>query len=292
MGEQQEKYLAYLRSQKGLSERSVEAYRKDMERFLAYLRKEGLDSQQIERAHFRAFLAELNYQRLSKSTINRIIAGVKSYIRFLVREGERDQADILEVESLKRPKHLPKFLFEKEVQELLDFECKDKSDYRDRLIIELLFSTGMRVSELVSVDVTDISHKAREIRITGKGNKERIVLFSKKCSEILDSYLKIRGQFPVLPGERALLLNVRGGRISDRSVRSILERRVKSSSLNRGVSPHALRHSFATFLLGKGADIKTVQSLLGHANLSTTQIYTHLTLEELKEVHATFHPHG
>lgn len=285
-------FIAYLQAQKGLSEKSVTAYTKDVSMFLDFLENENLDLDNLERQNMRAFLAECSHKHLSKTSINRILSGIKNYIRFLCRSGYKDTAGILEIESMRKPEHLPNFLFEKEVTELADFECLTNADYRDKLIIELLFATGLRVAELVSINLTDISYKMREIRIIGKGNKERIVLFNRQCEKALSDYLKIRTSFKPLPAENALLLNNRGTRLSDRSIRNILNKRIVTTAIHKNISPHALRHSFATYLLQNGADIKTVQTLLGHSNLSTTQIYTHLTLEELKDVHATFHPHG
>lgn len=285
-------FITYLQAQKGLSPKSVTAYTKDVSMFLDFLENENLELNNLERQNMRAFLAECNHRGLSKNSINRILSGIKSYTRFLCRNGYKDTAGILEIESQRKPEHLPNFLFEKEVNELTDFECNTSQDYRDKLIIELLFATGLRVAELVSINLTDISHKMREIRITGKGNKERIVLFSQQCEKILSSYLQIRASFKPQPTENALLLNNRGTRLSDRSIRNILNQRIINTAVHKKISPHTLRHSFATYLLQNGADIKTVQTLLGHSNLSTTQIYTHLTLEELKDVHATFHPHG
>ncbi len=285
-------FITYLQAQKGLSPKSVTAYTKDISMFLDFLENENLELNNLERQNMRAFLAECNHRGLSKNSINRILSGIKSYTRFLCRNGYKDTAGILEIESQRKPEHLPNFLFEKEVNELTDFECNTSQDYRDKLIIELLFATGLRVAELISINLTDISHKMREIRITGKGNKERIVLFSQQCEKILSSYLQIRASFKPQPTENALLLNNRGTRLSDRSIRNILNQRIINTAVHKKISPHTLRHSFATYLLQNGADIKTVQTLLGHSNLSTTQIYTHLTLEELKDVHATFHPHG
>ena len=287
-----EPFITYLQAQKGLSEKSVTAYIRDVSMFLDFLQAENLCIEKLERSNIRAFLAECNHKKLSKTSINRILSCIKSYIRFLCRNGYKDTAGILEIESQKKPEYLPSFFFEKEVKELADFECTTSQDYRDKLIIELLFATGLRVAELVSINLTDISPKMREIRITGKGNKERIVLFHKQCEKTLSAYLTVRNEFKPLSTENALLLNNRGTRLSDRSIRNILNQRLITTAIHKNISPHTLRHSFATYLLQNGADIKTVQTLLGHSNLSTTQIYTHLTLEELKDVHKTFHPHG
>ncbi len=285
-------YISFLHSQKGLSEKTVIAYKQDIERFYDYLDSENLSIDTIKRHHFRGFLAELNRIRLEKSSINRILSSLKSYIKFRMRKGNIDSSDILEIESLKKREYLPEFLFDKEILALLEITQDTKFDYRDILILELLLSTGVRVSELVSINISDITFKNREIRVTGKGNKERIVLYGEKCETALKNYVLIRGQFNSEPNDRALFLNHRGTRLSDRAVRTIVEKRVNDTAIIKKISPHSLRHSFATSLLKNGADIKSVQTLLGHASITSTQIYTHMTLEELKDVYTECHPHA
>lgn len=293
MTEDLEKYLDYLQSQRGLALNSIISYSNDLKRFYTYLEGEGLSLDRLERYQFRAFLAELNREKLSPSTINRIISAIKGLVKYRLRGGHKDSAAILEIESLKKGSYLPTFLFENELSQLLSFECHKKEDYRDKLIFELIFSSGLRVSETASLDLLDIDCKMRRIKVLGKGGKERITLFSRECLESLQYYLaEIREQFKPFAGEEALFLSSRGKRLSVRTMRYILTLRIEETALKKKISPHALRHSFATALIRNGADIRTVQALLGHSQLSTTQIYTHLSLDELKDMHYKYHPHG
>lgn len=293
MTEEVESYLDYLSSQRGLAANSIISYANDLQRFYKYLEREGLYLDGLERFQFRAFLAELNAEKLSASTINRILSAIKGFIRFRLRAGLKDSASILEIESLKKGQYLPLFLFENELSQLLDFECSKREDFRDHLLFELIFSTGLRVSEAVSLNISSPDMQTREIRVVGKGDKERIVLFSRECWKSLHYYFEqVREQFRPVAGEEALFLNFQGKRLTTRGVNYLLDKRVKETALAKKISPHALRHSFATSLLKNGADIRTVQTLLGHSQLSTTQIYTHLGLDELKDMHYRYHPHG
>lgn len=288
------KYLLYLKIQKGLSPNSILAYEKDLVKFFQYLETENICFEQLKRNHLRGFLAELNNQKMKKTTINRVLAGIKGYIRYKIRKGFDDSSNILEIESQKKDNYLPNFLFQDEMKLLLSFDCIKKEDFRDKTIISLLFSSGIRVSELVCIDIEKINLEARQIKVTGKGNKERIVLFSQQCKTILLEYLQQRDSFINKKQEesQALILNLQGTRLSDRGVRKIIKKRIEQVCLKKNISPHSLRHTFATTLLKNGADIRSVQLLLGHSQLSTTQIYTHLGLDELKDIHYKYHPHG
>jgi len=283
-------YLNYLKTQKGLSEMSIVSYKNDLVKFYNYLESENLIMTELKRYHFRNFLAELNSQKLNNTTINRILASIKGFIKYKIRFDYKDSAGILEVESQKTNKYSPLFLFDKEFNDLISFELKNVIDYRDRAIFEMIFSTGVRVSELASINIDNIDIN-NEIKIKGKGNKERIVLFGKKCATILNDYLKVRNKL-CTNNEKALFLNKNGNRLTDRGIRYIFKKRIIEMSLTKNISPHSLRHSFATSLIKNGADIRTVQILLGHSSLSTTQKYTHLGLDELKDIHYKYHPHG
>jgi integrase/recombinase XerC len=287
-------FLLYIKIQKGLSDSTVSAYEKDLVRFFTYLNEESLSLDQCSRRTIRSFLAGLRMQSLSSSTINRILSALKSFIKYRIRMGDTDSAGVLEIESVKNSSYLPKFLFDEEFTDLVSFPLDSTIDYRDRAIIELMFSTGLRVSELVALNVglvTDSNNN--ELRVTGKGDKERIVLFGKTCREFIKEWLAEREK----SGERIerispLFINSRGKRLSDRGVRYMLDKRITQVSIAKKISPHSLRHSFATSMLRNGADIRSVQVLLGHSSLSTTQVYTHLGLDELKDIHHTYHPHG
>ncbi|MBN2546957.1 MAG: tyrosine-type recombinase/integrase [Spirochaetes bacterium] len=288
--EEIQNYLDFLKTQKGLSNKSIISYKNDLIKFYDFLKSENLCMTELKRYHFRSFLAELNNNRLKNTTINRILASVKGFIKYKIRFDYKDSASILDIESQKTNKYSPLFLFDKEYNNLISFECKNFSDYRDRAIFELIFSTGVRVSELVSINVSSININ-NEIKIKGKGNKERIVLFGKICAKIINDYLKVRNEI-CINDEKALFLNKKGKRLTDRGIRYIFKKRIVEISLSKNISPHSLRHSFATSLIKNGADIRTVQILLGHSSLSTTQKYTHLGLDELKDIHYKYHPHG
>ncbi|HOV14746.1 MAG TPA: tyrosine-type recombinase/integrase [Spirochaetota bacterium] len=282
-------FLEYIKNQKGLSDNTVVGYELDLVKLFEYLEKENLNLNDIKRHHFRGFLQELNRLKIGKSSINRIISGIKSFIRYKIRFGYKDSASILEVESQKRNQYLPNFLFDDEFDKLMAFNIQKKEDYRDAAIFELIFSTGLRVSEVVSLNLSHINSN-KEIRIIGKGNKERIVLYGEKAEKLVNEYIVKRVDFK--PKEDALFLNNQGRRLTDRGIRFILDKRINETSLAKKISPHSLRHSFATHLIRNGADIRSVQTLLGHSSLSTTQIYTHFDLDKLKEMHYNFHPHG
>jgi site-specific recombinase XerD len=289
MDDEIEKYLLYLSSQKGLSTNSIIAYQNDLSKFLNYLHSEKILLTNLNRSNLRNFMAYLNKNKLNKNSINRIISAIKGFIRYKIRSGYIDTANILEIESQRKNQYLPVFLFEDEFEKLINFNCITKEDFRDRTIFELIFSSGLRISEVENLNLYDLN-KSNEIKIIGKGNKERIVLFGEKCRKCIDEYLLKRHEF--IPKDKSLFLNHLGKKLTVRGMRYLLDKRLMQISLNKRISPHSLRHSFATCLIRNGADIKTVQTLLGHSSIATTQIYTHLGLDELKDIHNKYHPHG
>jgi tyrosine recombinase XerC len=293
-----EQYLTYLRSVRHLAKNTVEAYRRDLAMFAAFLRERGLGLQDVDESLARSFVGELVRSRLKPRSVNRVLSAVRGHYRFLLKFGNLEGANPFRaIRSLKTPKPLPSFLFEGEVEQLLgdsEVATADIWQLRDLLVPELLYATGCRVAELTTMNLMDLDLKERSIRVLGKGSKERIVFFGQKAAGVLRAYLILRRHhaFPQTVDQRALLLNRRGGRITVRGVQRILAARLRARSLAKPASPHTLRHSFATHILNRGADIRVVQELLGHASLSTTQVYTHLDIERLKKVYQSAHPHA
>lgn len=290
-----ERYLAYLRSVRNLSERTVEAYGRDVGSFLASLAASDLDIQEEPRRAVRAYLSSLSQRGLKPSSVNRALSAIRGYYRFLVRQGMAESNPFAPVRSLRQSRRLPVFFFENEIAGLLAIDGSDFWTVRDRLMFELLYSTGCRVSELVGLDVTDLDVAAGAARVKGKGRKERLVYLGDPAREVLRVYLAerarhVRASDP--QSQAALLLNRRGRRITQRGVAFLIQKHVRRLGIAKKVGPHTFRHSFATHLLNHGADIRVVQELLGHSSLSTTQVYTHLELEKLKRIYAHAHPHG
>jgi site-specific recombinase XerD len=294
-----ESYLSYLRAVRHLSANTVLAYERDLRRFLDFLRERGIGEGEVDEAVASAFVGEAVRGSLRPRSVNRLLSTLRGYYRFLLKFGGSAGANPFRgIRSLKTPTALPSFLFEAEVDQLLRVEGEpapgDLFRLRDLLIPELLYATGARVAELTAMSLTDLDMRERSIRVTGKGAKERIVFFGSSAAALLGAYLLARRQhrFPRQAAGQALLLNRRGGRLTVRGVQQILERRLREAGVAKPASPHTLRHSFATHILNRGADIRIVQELLGHASLSTTQVYTHLDIERLKKVYERAHPHA
>ncbi len=291
------RFTAYLRDQRHASGHTLRSYATDLAQFGAFLEEEHLGGEApgpegIDEVAIRAFVASLHRRGLQKSTIARKLSAVRAYLAHAVREERIGANPGEDVPTPRVPKRLPRHLTVDEVFTLLDaIDPGDFSGARDRAILELLYSAGLRVGELAALDVDDLDLGARLVRVLGKGRRERIVPFGSKAKEALHRWLA--AALPVRPkggaGE-ALFLNARGGRLTDRSVRRILDRRLVEAALRARVSPHALRHSFATHLLGAGADLRAIQELLGHASLSTTQRYTHVGVDALMRVYDRAHP--
>ena len=302
-----ERYGESLRGQSGRSDNTVRVYTTDLQPFLTFLGNEGLDLRKLERQHLRRYLAWLStsargrtrgYARVS---VARKLVVLRSFYRFLVQEGHVDTNPIPKGRSfnIKVEKRLPVFLGVEEVGRLL--EAPDLSQpvgVRDRAILELLYSSGVRLSELWGLETKDVAKDTAEVRVKGKGSKERIVLLGKAAIEALgiySSYARPRLQKSpdgrnVALGSQALFLNRYGGPLSKRSIQKIVGKYAMRSAVRPGVHPHTLRHTFATHLLNGGADIRVVQELLGHSSPATTQIYTHVTQVETKAEYMTTHP--
>jgi site-specific recombinase XerD len=234
----------------------------------------------------RKYLAVLKEKNLKSRSIARKLSALRSFFRFLTREGFIKANPVASIVSPKLDKHLPQFLTEDEAGRLIESSIpKNNSGLRDRAILETFYSTGIRISELVGLNLDDVDFISGIVKVRGKGKKERLVPIGDHAINAIRAYLDKRKK-----QSQALFLNPSLSRISDRGVRYIFKKYIRAAGIRQGVSPHTLRHSFATHLLNRGADLRTVQELLGHANLGTTQIYTHLTTERLKNVYDKAHP--
>lgn len=290
-----ERYLRHLSVERGLSRNTLSAYRSDLSKYLLFLQKIGTDALGVTSNQLSEYSVELADQTSKASSNARTLAAVRGFHRFLVLENLRTDDPTIKLRPPKLAKRLPKSLTQDQVLSLLktagpdpDDESTDLVRLRDRAILELMYSTGTRVSEVVQLDLDEVNDSGL-LRVRGKGAKERIVPVGTFAARSLDAYL-VRSR-PSLVGakaERALFLNRRGGRLSRQSIWEIIQRSGESCGVD--VSPHSLRHSFATHLIEGGADVRVVQELLGHASVATTQIYTLVTIDTLREVYASAHP--
>lgn len=287
-------YLRYQRVEKNASIHTIQNYERDLRQFLSFLSAgERPDLLAVNKASLRRYLAHLQKQGYARSSIARKLSSLRSFFRFLVREGVCEQNPLERVDTPRREKRLPKFLYEDDCVELLSAPDDSLLGKRDRAILELLYATGIRVAELVGLDLHDLDYRLGYVRVYGKGAKERIVPVGRQaCEAVLDYLGDARPKLlsSGLSGERALFVNRLGSRLTDRSVRRLVDKYVAQISLTSDISPHTLRHTFATHMLNHGADLRSVQELLGHVSVSTTQLYTHVTKEKLKSVYRQAHP--
>lgn len=284
-------FLRHLDRERNASAHTVRAYRQDLEQFTAHLAEElhrEPRPRDVDHLLIRSFLARLHRKGLKKSSAARKLAGLRTFFRYLCREGALETNPARALVSPRTEKRIPVHLEEGEIAVLLDFPAEHDKDLRSRAILELLYATGIRCAELVGLDLSEVDLSARMVRVLGKGRKERVVPFGARACEALLAYLPARGR--ARPKSDALFVNANGGRLTDRSVRQTVSDRVRAVALARRISPHSLRHSFATHLLERGADLRAIQELLGHASLSTTQRYTHVNARHLLEIYKKTHP--
>lgn len=297
-------YLYHLQVEKNASPHTMQNYQKDIFQFIDFL-AEGLSipdnqvkAEMVTHLLVRSYLAKMKNSGMARTTIARKLAAIRSFFRYLCREEILESNPLKAVATPKQDKRLPGFLYRGEMEVLLEAPNQTTPlGMRDAAILELLYSSGIRVSELVSLNLEDLDFNIGYVRVLGKGDKERIVPVGSFAQKALQNY--IRKSRPLLNGDTTgkashrsapLLLNSKGGRITDRGVRYLVTKYINQTSIDKQVSPHTLRHSFATHLLEGGADLRTVQELLGHVNMSTTQIYTHVTKERIKQVYSKTHP--
>jgi len=280
-----DKFLSYLEIEKNSSSHTIVNYATDLKEFADFI-GDGMALSDISYLHFRRFLMSLRQRQYRPRTLARKLSSLRSFFKFLHREGLISHNPSLLLMSPKLDKPLPKFLSEQDISGVLNGSFdQTETGLRDRAILETLYSTGIRVSELVGLNQEDLDPMSNLVKVRGKGKKERLLPIGDTALESVLQYLKLRQR-----SSRAVFLNRRGGRLTDRSVRNIIDKYILKASLIRKVTPHMFRHSFATHLLDHGADLRSVQELLGHRHLSTTQIYTHVTTERLKKIYDQAHP--
>ena len=287
-----EQYLDYLKYQKNYSDYTILSYHDDILEFFEYLKREGLDYKNLVYSDLRFYLMYLKEEKKDKnSSIDRKLSSLRGFYQFLANEGVVSSNVFTLLSGPKREKKLPRYFEYNELEDLfLACDLDDCLGQRDRLILEMLYATGVRVGELVSIKVSDISFNERTILILGKGNKERIVPYGEYCDEILRLYLS-KGYLELnKKNSPYLFLNYQGGKLTERGVRYLLEQIIRKTSIQKQISPHMIRHSFATHLLNQGCDLMTVQKLLGHESIKATQIYTHVTTDRLKNVYQNSFP--
>ena len=276
-------FLRALAVERGASAHTVRSYRTDLAQFQAFLAREGLSRpDDVDGRTVRAVLASLHARKIDRVSVARKLAAVRSYLRFLVRQGVLTSNPARQVVAPRLPRKLVTFLPIDEAAALMDVPG---ARVRDHAILELLYASGLRVSELSGLDLADVDRAGGTVRVLGKGNKERIVPFGGAATTALEAYLGERGE-----QGGPLFRNARKGRLGVRSIHTIVRGRARAAGIVRRVSPHTLRHTFATHLLDAGGDLRLIQELLGHSRLSTTQRYTHVTTDQLMRVYDSAHP--
>ena len=283
-------FLRHLDRERNASAHTIRAYGDDIRQFTEHLRREiGHEPKprEVDALLIRGFLAELHRAGLRKTSTARKLASLRTFFRYLCREGVLETNPARVLLSPRLEKRVPVHLQEGQVKALLDVPGQTLAALRARAILELLYGTGVRCAELVGLDLDDVDLDERVVRVLGKGRKERLVPFGRPAQAAVAAYLEERRK---VERSQAFLLNARGLRLSDRFVRLTVARRVRQVALDRRISPHKLRHSFATHLLSRGADLRSIQELLGHSSLSTTQRYTHVDLAKILEIYRNTHP--
>lgn len=286
-----EEFLRYLLIDKGYSNNTIESYKRDLEKFLIFNKDKDINS--IKNNDLKEYIKYLNEENLNEKSIARNISSIKSFYKFLVIQKYviNNPSDSIFQPKLK--KSLPNILTEEEVLKLLNIKLTDNFSYRNKAMLELMYATGLRVSELVNLKLQDIDLNQDIIRTFGKGSKERVIPIGDYAKEYLEKYIyEYRGSMLKKEASEYLFLNNHGKKMTRQGFFKIIKKIAQEKGINKELSPHTLRHSFASHLLKYGADLRTIQELLGHSDISTTQIYTHITNEELKKNYKDYHPHG
>jgi integrase/recombinase XerC len=290
------KYLSYLREERNYSGHTVAAYEDDLLQFHSFLSRHYSDAKatlgDVDQLTMRLFLGDLVELKMSKRSIARKLAALRSFFKYLVKTGAVTHNPALNIATPKLPKVLPSFVNERAIEEMMQLpDPSTGAGRRDRAILELLYGTGIRLNELIQLNLGDIDFHAGTVKVLGKGRKHRVVPVGSKARESVTAYLRVRGEF-LEKGDAtpALFLSARGKRVYPKGVNLIVNRYLGQVSELKKKSPHVLRHTFATHLLNRGADLRAVKELLGHESLSTTQLYTHVTVDRLKRIYKQAHP--
>ena len=287
-----DKFNEYLEYELNYSELTIKGYNEEINKFINYTKDNNINYKKINNDSVRYYLKYLDELKYSKNSVSRNLSALRTYYKFLVNEKLIDNNPFKIISNPKKDKKLPNFLNYEEIEKIFEsFEDNTPFNLRNRCIVELLYDTGVRVSELVNIKISDIDFNEKTINISGKGRKERIVYFGDYLYEVLNEYIK-KGRNVLLDNNISdyLILNSRGNKITTRGIQQIIDKVVSDASLKHKISPHVLRHTFATHMLNGGSDIKTIQQLLGHESLSTTGIYTHITNEVLRSEYLKNHP--
>lgn len=284
------RFQQYLTQERNLSYQTVKSYISDIKDFLSFLSLRKKELEEVGYPIVREYLGSLQKRSLQKSTLARRVSVLKKFFHYLYLKGYLSSFILSGLRGPKLQKKIPSFLEEEEVESLLSsVKGNNFFHYRDKAVLELLYATGMRIAELADLNIDNIDFAEETVKVRGKGNKERIIPLGHYSLEALRNYRELRRE-KTKPGVKALFLNKSGERLSDRFMRKKINRYLDLAGIHKVSGPHSLRHSFATHLLNRGADIRSVQELLGHERLSTTQIYTHLSMKRLKEVYDKAHP--
>ncbi|EGA89522.1 tyrosine recombinase xerC [Planococcus donghaensis MPA1U2] len=288
-----ESFMSYIQLEKNYSEHTVHHYEHDLADFFLFLNAEGVpDIREVEYIHARNYVTKLYDAKLSRTTVSRKISAIRSFFRYANREYGLDEAAFRSLYHPKKEERLPQFFYEEELAQLFKSVLgDDKLSIRNTALLELLYATGMRVSECVSIRLTDLDQTMQIVKVMGKGRKERYIPYGQFAQDALEHYLEdARPKLMKKQDHDYLFVNSRGEAVTDRGIRHILSECMKKASVNSSIYPHMIRHTFATHLINNGADIRTVQELLGHSHLSSTQVYTHVTKEHLRNTYLNSHP--
>ncbi len=284
-------FLEYLKFERHFSENTINSYATDLESFNRYLKSLKQSYLSLNKDQIRVYLKYLDENKYSNKSISRHLSSLRSFYEYLIKEKIIDNNIFKSIKNPKVEKKLPNFLDFEDLNKLLNcFDLSKPLELRNKLVVELLYSTGIRRSELVNITINDIDFNSMSIKVLGKGSKERVVYFGEYAYELITKYFNIRHTLLMKDKCEYLFINNKGRRLTISGINNIFEKTIKKVCLKNNVTPHVLRHTFATHMLNEGADIKTVQELLGHSSLSTTSIYTHVSNERLRTVYLKTHP--